>query len=360
MKKVMSLLLTLSLLTLTLDFGAGTAAAKGGAASPAVAASDELVALLPASDGIAVVDVGRIFGEIIPQIKAMTADGGAKFTKELDAFVAETGLDPSKITAAVIGFKMSAADPSKGNGAAIIQGLTLDSARIEAAVKLQKGEFKTVEYKGQKIYVTSSPKEANKGEGEKKEGAAARLDMKEDLAFAQLEGNRISAGSLDGVKAVIDAKGTPATTANAKLSESLKQTPNGLIRFAVNIPPSTAQALTSQGDLFAQMAAIKMVFGSFDLSKDFSATLDAKMRTSTNDEATRIAASLNGLVEAVKPMLGGNSNPLMDAVGQALDKLKIGSQATDVSLTLVVPRSLFDAWVKSGDKQAESGAPKKQ
>jgi hypothetical protein len=356
MKKLMSLLLTLSLLALALNFGAGAVAAKGNAAEPA-AASDELIALLPASDGIAVVDVGRIFGEIIPQIRAMAADGGAKFANELDAFVAETGLDPSKITAAVIGFKMSAADPSKGDGAAIIQGLTLDLARIEAAVKLQKGEFKTVEYKGQKIYVISSPKEANKGEGEKKD--AARLDVKEDMAFVQLEGNRISAGSLDGVKAVVDAKGAPATAANAKLSESLKQTPNGLIRFAVNIPPSAAQALTSQGDLFAQMAAIKMVFGSFDLSKDFSATLDAKMRTGTNDEATQIAASLNGLVEAVKPILGGNSNPLMDAVGQALDKLKIGSQATDVSLTLVVPRAVFDALAKSGGKKAESSAPKK-
>jgi hypothetical protein len=374
MKKFTSGLLALALVAVMLGLGVGAAVVNRGRVSPAAAtASDELVAMLPASDVIAVVDVSRVFGEIIPQIKALTDDGGAKMAKELDEFVAETGIDPAKVTTAVVGFKMAESGLMKGSGAAILQGVTLDPARIEAAIKAKNGSFRTVEHKGKQIHVVTPPKKSAKAgaggkgdEGEKKgEGVAGALgagvNVDDEMALAQLEAGRVAVGNLDGLKALIDAKGAPATAANAKLTDLLKQTPAGLVRYAANVPASATETLTSQGELFAQLATIKTVFGSMEVGKDLSATLDTKMRTGTADEAAKLEASLQSLVGLGKMFLGGNQNPQMQAFGQILDQVKIGLQASDVSLSISIPRSLFDELAKSGKKTAAAeSAPKKQ
>jgi hypothetical protein len=369
MKKFTSRLLALALVAAAL--GSVVAATFGSRrAATAGAASDELVALLPASDVIAVVDLSRVFSEVIPQIKALTKDGGAKMTKEIEEFVADTGIDPAKVTSAAVGFKLTGADPSKGSLAAIFQGVTLDRARIEASVKADQGTMNTVEYKGAQLLVITPPRKAEKAAapGEKKaEGDAGAPADKlaavqgEEIALVQLDANRAAVGSLGGVKAVLDARAAPAAAANAKLTELLKQTPNGLVRYAASVPPDAAQALAGQGELFAQLATIKMVFGTLNLGQDLSATLDTKMRTATRDEATQLETSLAGLVSLGKMFIGGNQKPEMQAVAQLLDLVKIGSEATDVSLSLAVPRAVFDAFAKSAKPEAaKDSAPKKQ
>lgn len=361
MQKFLSRLVALSLVVASLGFAVGAAIRNNSAARPAVAASDELVALLPASDVIAVVDVSRVFGEIIPQLKALASDGGAKMAKELDEFVNETGLDPAKITSAVIGFKMSGADPSKGSGAAIVQGITLDPARIEAAVKAKQGNFKAVEYKGKQIYVVGTPERKTDEKKIDDMAVRTRVKVEDNIALVQLETGRVALGSLDGVKAVLDAKGSPATAANAPLTDTLKQTPSGLVRFALNMPPSAAQTLSSQGELFQQFAAVKMIFGSLDVSKDLSATLDARLRTGTKDEAAKLQEGLTNLVNLGKVLLGGNQNPDLQLFNQLLDQVKIGSQVNDVSLTISVPRAVFDMLAKSGQKtEAQENKQKSQ
>jgi hypothetical protein len=369
MKKFTSQLLALALVAAALGSLVGATFGSRRAA-PKAAAADELVALLPASDVIAVVDLSRVFSEIIPQIKALTKDGGEKMTKEIEEFVADTGIDPAKVTGAAVGFKLTGADPSKGSLAAVFQGVTLDRARIEASVKAEGGSVSAVEYKGKQMLVITPPKKVAKAdaEGEKKaEGgapvAAEKLTtvQSEEIALVQLEAGRAAVGSVGGVKAVLDARGAPATAANAKLTELLSQTPGGLVRYAANIPPDATQALASQGELFAQLATIKTVFGTLDFGQDLSATLNTKMRTSTREEAANLETSLAGLVSLGKMVIGGNQKPEMQAAAQVLDLVKIGSEATDVSLSLSVPRAVFDAFAKSAKPEAaKDGAPKKQ
>lgn len=351
MQKKLSWLLILAIVGAMLSFSIGATITRSSANPPVATVADELVALLPASDAIAIVDVNRIFTEIIPQINTLTADGGAKVSKELDEFTRDTGIDPTKVTTAVIGYKASSDNPSKGNGAAILQGITLDLAKIETAVKANKGTVKPIEYGGKQIYVVSTPQEKSSDAGKAVESATG-VKLEEDMAFSQLEANRLAVGSVDGIKAVLDAKKTPANAANAKLTDLLKQTQNGLVRFAFNVPPSATQALTSQGELFQQLAAIKLVFGSLDLSKEFTATLDTKLRTGTNDEAAKLETGLNGLVGLGKMALGMQQGPEMAALVQLLDQIKISAQQTDVSLNISIPRAVFEALAKAGKKEA--------
>lgn len=311
---------------------------KAPAATPA-AIVDELVGLLPASDLVAVVDVGRAFNDLLPRLANLTVGGLDKMAKEVQEFTAKTGIDPAKVQSAVLGFSMNGA---QANGAIILAGLDLDDKKIEAAIKSYNAEFKTTEYKGKLIYNLIT---------KVKSPSAGPVSVKTDeTAFVSLSSQRLALGDLSALKNVIDistgaAKGgvTPA------LLGALKETSSSaLVRFTVNIPENLRQEAASQGDLFKSVSTIKLILGTFDVANDFSLALDALMRTPSQPEAAELESGLKGLVTLVRGFLGGG-DPKTDVFGQLLDQIKIGTKANDVSLSITVPRSLIDQFTKKSE-----------
>ena len=296
----------------------------------------ESMALLPASDAIAVVDVARLVNEFLPQFRAIAPKEAAKFEQEITEFMGDTGIDPYKIKSAVVGVKMT----DSTIVSAIVEGITFDPNRIIATIKAknEKQEVKTVEYKGRQIYVVNSLK------------AAEKAGVNEEMAFTQLEGDRVALGNLSGVKSILDGGNG---TANAALSGLLAETNNGLLRFAANIPESAKKGLSDQGDMFAQFATIKTVFGSLDLTRELSLLLDTKLRTGSSDEASKLQTSLAALVGLGKMFLGGNNDPLMQGLMQVIDLIKINAQNNDVSLSLMVPKTVFDQFAAANKKKDE-------
>lgn len=319
---IITLISTLSLS----GFSTGTAAHTASAVA-------EVVALLPASDGVAVVDVARLVNELLPQFRALAPTQAVKFEKEISEFIGETGIDPYRIKSAVIGFKMS----ESNSVSAIIDGITFDPNRLITSIKAKdpKQEVKTVEYKGKQIFVVTSVQ-------------AGKVGFNEDMAYTQLDGDRVALGNLSGVKSVLDG-GNGA--ANAALSSLLAQTNSGLLRFAANLPASATKGLAEQGDMFSQLATIKTVFGSLDLTSGMNLLLDTKLRTGSSDEAGKLQNSLSALVGLGKMFLGGNNDPAMQALMQVIDLVKINAQNTDVALSLTVPKSVFDQFSAAEKKK---------
>ncbi len=296
---------------------------------PPVTFADEALNLLPAADAIVVIDGARVMNDLMPQIRAIAPS----IEKDINDFINKTGIDPYKIKSAVVGVNMSGKDTQL---AAIIQGISFDPARVGAALADKKEEIKTVEYKGKQLYVIT-PKQASKA------------GIEEEMAYTQLDGDRVALGTLGQVKTMLDGG---SGNGNGKLGEMLDKITSGVIRFAVNVPASAVKGLTDQGDLFKQFSTIKSIFGALDLAADLSATLDAKMRTATSDEASKLQTSLAGLVGLGKMFLGGNDDPQMKMINELLDTIKIGAQDTDVSLSVIVPRKTFDAFAEMNKKKA--------
>src|SRR5438132_607625 len=99
---------TLALVLLTGLVGASLSAV-GKMAEPVAAAApmvEDEIALLPASDLIAVVNVSRFFTEVVPKIKTDAPADIAKLAKEMEDFTSQTGIDPSKIKTAIIGAQL--------------------------------------------------------------------------------------------------------------------------------------------------------------------------------------------------------------------------------------------------------------
>ncbi len=316
---------------------AGSAANKPNA-TPATAA-DELVALLPAADLIATLDVKRTFDELLPRLAGITTGGLDKLAKDIQEFTQQTGIDPSKIQNAAFGLTMNG---TQGSGVIVIQGIDPDEKQIDAMMKEFGSEYKTSEYKGKTIYSAVSKMKAP---------TAGPLSIKTDeMALAALGGQRVAFGDLGAVKQVIDiqsgaAKGGVTNAMTGALRETRS---SALIRFALNIPESLRAELANQGDLFKSIAAIKVVLGTFDVVGDLSLSLDALLRTTSQSDAAELENGLNGLVGLLRGIFGdaGSGDQKANFVGQLLGQVKIGSKLSDVSLSITLPRSMVDQMSK--------------
>lgn len=328
--------------------GSATATAKTAIVSPATA-TDELIGLLPASDVIAVVDVSRLFNELLPRMASIQTGGLDKMARELAEFTQKTGIDPSKVRSAVLGFSL---EGTQGKGVVIVSGLDLNTPQIEAAMKEFKTEFKTSDYKGKMVFSIVSKVKAPE---------AGPLSVKTDeTALAALGAQKFAFGDLSVIKNVIDINsGATKSGVSTAMTGALGETRgSALLRFALNVPENLKQEAAGQGDLFKSVSAIKMILGTFDVASDFSLSLDALMRTASQKDATELEDGLKGLVSLIKGIFGGggSGDPKTDLIGQVLNLVKVGSNVNDVSLSITLPRAMLDQLTKKS-APAEKPAP---
>ncbi|MGH9753389.1 MAG: hypothetical protein ACREA2_11455 [Blastocatellia bacterium] len=314
--------------------------------APSPATSDELMAMLPASDLIAVVDVGRTFNELLPKLAGITVGGVDKLAKSIQDFMQKTGIDPSKIHNAVISLSM---DGPQGIGVIVIQGIDPDAKQIEAVMKEFGSEFTASDYKGKTIYNVVSKAKAP---------SAGPLSLKtDDIALAALGRRKVAFGDMKAVKQVIDIQtGAAKGAAPAAMTGALAETrASALVRFALNIPETLRAEAATQGDLFKSVAAIKMILGTFDVANDSSLSLDTILRAASQNDATELENGLKGLVELAKGIFGGG-DPKTNLIAQLIDQVKIGSKVNDVSLSINLPREIIDQLTK---KETPAPAEKK-
>jgi hypothetical protein len=149
------------------------------------------------------------------------------------------------------------------------------------------------------------------------------------------------------VKQVIDiqtgaAKGGVSSAMTGALNEMRA---SALVRFALNIPESMRAEAAKQGDLFKSVATVKMILGTFDVAGDLGLSLDAVIRTASQNDASEMENGLKGLVALGKDIFGGG-DPKSNLFMQLLDQVKIGSKVNDVSLSISLSRELLDQLTK--------------
>lgn len=313
----------------------------GGKPAAAPAVNDELLALLPVSDVLAVVDINRLFNQLLPSLANLQTGGLEKMGKELAEFAQKTGIDPAKVNRAVLGLNLKG---TQAIGTVIVSGVDLTNQQIESALKEFKSEFKTSDYQGKTIFSVLSKIKAPE---------AGPLSVKTDeTALAALGGQRFVFGDLVAVKQVIGistgaAKGGVTPEMAAALNETKS---SALLRFALSIPESLKTEAADQGDLFKSVGTIKMILGTFDVAADFSLSLDALMRTVSRKDATELEEGLKGLVGLIRGIFGGaTGDAKADPIGQLFDQIKIGSKLNDVSLSISLPRTILDQLLKKPD-----------
>jgi hypothetical protein len=326
---LLALFMTLAVVVLTGRQSEQTAAAASS--------SLELLGALHESDFIVYVDAQRMMTEIIPGMLAERPEELAKFKAMLDEIQKDTGLDPRLLDAVAIGVNASSPTRTHPSEFAVIARGRFDAnttidVGFAAAVKESRGrmERQQQQYEGRIIHTlaparpkqtppapatpdaaqtrTAPPVENTTGDAPVIVEVIPPTENQQDmvreregnqLAILALDSNTLAIGTLNSVRATIDA-----SMGRNKVSDELVQlatrTPNAVVSFSGNVSPEIIRSLRLGGsDARDSIASIRQVYGSFNTTgSDGEAFIN--LRTEAAEQARQLSMALNALKFAAR------------------------------------------------------------
>lgn len=322
-KKVLgsSIALGFVLVALLSGFGLGP---QRTSATNSVPPADPL-SYLPASDGIAIIDVRRMLNETMPRILSGDPAKLAQANADIDNFKTRTGIDPRAFDRVVLGthYTFPSAKVTKLETVAIAHG-TFDAKALAAATRdAAKGKYREEKYRGATIMIVAINDQMK---------LLGVWDMRvNELAVCALDANSIALGTLPNVRAAIDA-GPKGNRANNDLLALATRDPKAVIGFGANLPRELMTNLGVGNDTIAKdVAAIRQVYGSMGSTEN-----DVSLLIVARTDSAEAANNLNDTVTGLKQLGGlviGRLAPARKALAQsALDNLKITTRGTEVEI----------------------------
>jgi hypothetical protein len=316
-------------------FGSGSAQRKP---APSSTPSSDVLNYVPASDGIALIDVRRLMNETLPRILADDPAKLAQATAEIDKFKTRTGIDPRSFDRVVLAMRYTYPTPkvTKLESVAIARG-TFDAKGLAAAARIAaSGKYREEKYRGVNILIISINDQMR---------LFGVWDMRiNDLAVCALDSHSLAIGTVENVRAAIEAgqKGR----AKADLAELATRDPKAVLGFGANIPRELMANLNVGNDTIAKDAnAIRQVYGAIG-STDTDVSLMLVART----DSAEAANNLNDTVTGLKQLGGlfiGRMAPARKALAQsALDNLKITTRGTELEIRTQVAAANLASVIK--------------
>ena len=330
-----SVALLFVLVSLSSGFGSGSAQRK-----PAInsAPSTQVLSYLPASDGIALIDVRRLINETLPRILAADPAKLAQANAEIDKFKTRTGIDPRSFDRVVLGTRYTYPSPkvTKLETVAIARG-TFDARALAAAARLAaNGKYREEKYRGATILIININDQMR---------LFGVWDMKiNDLAVCALDPHSLAIGNVSGVHAAIEAG--PRGRAGADLAALATRDPNAVLGFGANVPRELMASLNVGNDTIAKDAnSIRQVYGSI-ASTETDVSLMLVARTDSAEAANNLNDTITGLKQ-LSGLLLGRMAPARKALAQtALDNLKITTRGNELEIKTQVAAANLASVIK--------------
>jgi len=314
-----------------------TALAASNSATTANAAIIDTMALLPASDAVAYVDVKRLLTETIPNILAADPTKLAKFNAEIEKIRAKTGFDVRSFERVAVGIPYSNAS----NAVAIARGSFNSDALVAAGRIYANGKYTEQKYNGKTIYNFTITEKGKTVTTPDKTVITVKPKTTQ-LYVAALDSNTLAIGmnAPTGVRAVLDAAaGGTANRASAELVALASRNPNALMGFGGNVPASLASSIASfNPEISKAVAPVRQVYGSVNATSSNLETLIA-MITGSPDQAKTLNDTL-GALKQFSGLVVSQAPATHRATAQSFfDSLKIITQGNEVQVTTAIPTS---------------------
>jgi hypothetical protein len=337
-RKILSVV-TLALLVLN---AAGLSIAGPRTKTAAKRQVDPLVAKLPASDAVAVVDTRRFFDQAMPKLLASRPDLVGKITAHLTEFQTKTGIDARKFDRVVIGaiIKREAVKDFDFDMVALLQG-SINAGSLIAGAKLASNAGYHEEKVGtHTIYIFSAKSIADKNV------TASTPDMVKDvagkvpaeIAVTAYDANTIAIGTPARVRETFEA----GSAVSPEVTSLLTSRPNPVFAFASRMPEGVRNLLPMDNDeLGKNIESIKFVSGWADVGVG-NVTMNKTAKTTNAESAQSLYDTIAFLQQFGKGLLGGSKKPQNAVYGRLIDAAKVTKNGSDVALDLTVPQSDID------------------
>lgn len=304
----------------------------------AVAAPSNITSYLPASDAIAIVDVKRMLNETMPSILGSDPSKLAQGNAEIDKFKTKTGVDLRQFNRVAVGMRYvyPNATTTRLETVAIAHG-TFDAKAVTASAReAANGKSREEKYRGMTITIISVNDQI-------KLLGLWNMTINE-LAICPLDPTSLALGTLENVKAAIDAG--KAGRAPAELVALATKDPAAVIGFGANITPELLAKLDVGNDTIAKdVSAIKQAYGAVG-STQSDVTVMMVARTDSADAAKNLGATVEGLAQLGSMFLGRLAQPRRALAESALSNLKVTARETEVEVRTQVAAATLAALIK--------------
>lgn len=316
-------------------------AAAGASTAGAQAATTGVLASLPASDAVMLVDVRRLLSDGLPRAYNNNPAELSRINSEIDKFKTTTGLDARSFERVAVGVSY-VRTPTGGTlveTVAVARGQFNVAALVAAALPATNGRVREEKYAGRTIHVL-------------KVDAPVKLlglfNMRlTDVAFAPLDANTLAVGKLERVRASIDAHAgrgrvSPDITALATRDA------NALVGAGGNIPTWLTQNLDiGGGNLSQSIASVRQFYSTLGTTAGGFNFLTA-LRTENASAAKTLSSTLTSLKSLAPFAIGQMPAPRARPLQSLVENTKVGSEGNDVLITLQLAQvdlaALIDAF----------------
>jgi hypothetical protein len=291
---------------------------------PAAPPASDIGNYLPASDVVAVINVKRALNETMPMILGSDPAKLAQANTEVDKFKTKTGIDPRSFERVVFGMRYTypSANTTKLESIAIAHG-TFNANGLAGAAKLAaNGKFREEKYRGANIIVVNVNDQMK---------VLGLFDMHvSDLAICALDQNNLALGTIDNVKAAIDAG--KRGRASADLIALATRDAGAVAGFGANLSRELLGKLDVGNDTLAKdVGAIKQAYGSVG-STQTDVTVMLVARTDTADAAKNLGDTVEGLRQLGGMLIGRMAPPKKDLAESALNNLKVTARGNELEI----------------------------
>lgn len=311
--------------------------------------SDELIALLPASDGVATIDSRRFLTDAMPKILVSNQPILAAITAHLDEMQSKTGIDFRKFDSVAVGVAMTKISDKNYvfDPVAIARGDIKAGALIAIAKLASNGTYRE-EKVGERIIYVFSVKEvmqktaAKTGKSKIESMIEKSLNgLTHEIAVTSLDANTLAFGSLARVRETIEAR----THVSPDISALLLQKETSVLDFAMRTPDGMSKLLPLDNDeLGANIDAIRFVSGSVGVAAA-GTSLQMIAKTVKPEQAKGLMDTLEGLQVVSKAILGNSKNANQKIYARLIENAKFSRTGSAVTLDLLVPQADIDVLV---------------
>ena len=301
--------------------------------------ANDLVALLPASDGVIVVDSKRVFSEALPKILASNQAMLTRVNAGIDEVKTRIGIDVREfdsmavgITARQLGEKQYDVDP-----VIVGRGQKTSASLIGAAKIASNGKYRE-EHVGERVmYIFELQKVVSP------QATPSFLEKMTEVAVSALDEKTIAFGEVGRVRQTLEGK----TRVGADLVTLLEKSLTSVGAFAIKPPTGLKSFLPIENDeLGKNIDSIQYIYGHAAVGAD-NATVHVTARTLENTQAKGLYDTLQVVQILGKSLLGGSKAADKQVYVRLIDSAKFAVKGNEVTFDLAVPQSDIDILVGS-------------
>lgn len=306
--------------------------------------TNELVALLPASDGVMNLDVKRFFAVALPQILSGNKEMLDEIYAKIDEFKSNTGIDIRKFDQMAVGVTAKEISAKETNYEAV--SLARGNFSADSVAKLAKfasnDKYREEKIGDRTVYIFSPKEMIEKNKPTAKNAMLQKFlnmilpHLSGEMAVTAYDKKTLAFGTPDKLRFMLTES---KSRIDADLVVLVSRNPSAVMSFAGNMPKGASSFIDLGDDELGQnIDSIRQMFGSMDVIGE-NTIVSVTAKTLDVKRAEGLQQNMSDLREVGKAILGGSKREDQKMYARLLENAKISRNGTEVSLDVQVPQS---------------------